>query len=335
MIDDPGQQHNAAQRGTAARFALGIALAIFALAVVIVQLHQTGATRRSLASAEDRRETSAGPPASYRQVARIPTGFRQATAIALDAGGRLYAAGDLAVVSLDARGQRRELATLPDTPRCLAVGRSGKIFVGLRDHVEVFDGPGANKTVWPSLGARARLTSLAIAGDECWAADAGNRVVWRLDEAGRILGQVGRRDAAREIPGLVTPSPHLDVAAGRDGNLHVANPGRHLVETYTKAGDRVESWGESSIMPDGFAGCCNPTDIALFPDGRVATAEKGIPRVKIYGADGAFKELVAAPDDLSPGAVGLDLAIDGDGRICVLDPGIGAVRIFAPGRKQP
>jgi hypothetical protein len=80
---------------------------------------------------------------------------------------------------------------------------------------------------------------------------------------------------------------------------------------------------------DGFCGCCNPTDIAVLPDGRVVTAEKGIPRVKILDRDGTLSCVVATPDDLSAAASGLDLAIDTGGRVLVLDRQARLLRVFA------
>lgn len=309
---------------------LGMALAAVLLAIVVWQFVQAG--RGPQASRVSRPATVAPAPEptpAYREVQRIPTGLRQSTAIALDDRDRLHAAGDGAVVIFDGEWQSSASVALAGAPTCLAVAEH-KIYVGFRDHLEVFDGYGVKIASWPSLGERSRVTSVAVSAGECWVGDAGNRIIRRFDLAGKPLGEVGKRDPARNIPGLVAPSPHLDVAAGRDGYLHVANPGRHLVETYTPAGERVEWWGETSVALDGFSGCCNPTDIALFSDGRVVTAEKGIVRVKLYGADGTLHGLVAPAQAFSPGVVGLDLAIDRQGRIYVLDPGINAVRVFAP-----
>jgi sugar lactone lactonase YvrE len=83
---------------------------------------------------------------------------------------------------------------------------------------------------------------------------------------------------------------------------------------------------------DGFCGCCNPTDIALLADGRVVTAEKGLPRVKVMNPDGTLSCVVAPPDGLSAGASGTDLAVGPDGRVYVLDPQVQLVRIFAESR---
>jgi len=215
-------------------------------------------------------------------------------------------------------------------PHCLAVSAQGLLFVGLRDHVEVYDGQGNRQATWESLGPRAHLTSLAVAGDSVWVADAGQRVILRCDRQGRVLATLGDKDISGGLPRLVVPSPHLDVAIGTDGLLRVVNPGRHTVNVLTAEGQLKASWGQHSTALEGFCGCCNPTDIALLPDGRVVTSEKGIPRVKIYTPQGQLQSVVAGPEAFRPEVVGLDLAVDAQGQVLVLDPSRRAVRVFAP-----
>jgi len=61
-----------------------------------------------------------------------------------------------------------------------------------------------------------------------------------------------------------------------------------------------------------------------MPDGSFATAEKGVPRVKIYNLDGSLRCVVAAPD-LFDDAI-LDVAADAKGRVYILNGN--RVRIF-------
>ncbi len=89
----------------------------------------------------------------------------------------------------------------------------------------------------------------------------------------------------------------------------------------------MRSWGLSSNGLEGFGGCCNPTDIALLPDGRVVTSEKGLPRVKVYSADGQLLSVVVPPEEFRPNAVGIDLAASGM-TIAVLDPDDDVVRLY-------
>jgi hypothetical protein len=89
---------------------------------------------------------------------------------------------------------------------------------------------------------------------------------------------------------------------------------------------------------NGFCGCCNPIGFALLPDGKYATCEKGLPRVKVYSETGEFESVVAGvetfsenaracgPSDCTAG--GLDVAVDSQGRIYILDIVTGDVRVI-------
>jgi hypothetical protein len=63
------------------------------------------------------------------------------------------------------------------------------------------------------------------------------------------------------------------------------------------------------------------------------TSEKGLPRVKVYGADGKFAGVVAGFETFSPEVVGLDLAVDSKGRVYVLDPASKTVRVYVQKEK--
>jgi hypothetical protein len=256
---------------------------------------------------------------------------------------RVYIAGQNGVSILDRTGARRADVALDAPARCVAVQPDGTIYVGLREHVAVFNARGQRQTIWAAPAPKAWLTGLAVGEGGVFAADAGNRLVWHYDLTGKLLGRLGEKDKARKIPGLVVPSPYLDVALGRDGRLRVNNPGRHCVEVYTPAGDLERSWGKPSMGLQGFCGCCNPVAVTLLPDGRYVTCEKGLPRVKVYNTDGAFECVVAGPESFpentkagalrgaSDGLVGgLDAAVDSQGRIWVLDLVAANLRVLRP-----
>jgi len=278
----------------------------------------------------------------YRQTGEIPLAVQEARAIAVGPQDRIYIAADKAILLCDAGGVIRHRITLDQRPTCLAVAGDGRIYVGMKDHVEVYQGGSLHR--WQGLGDRAVLTCIAPGENEVFVADAGNKVVWRFDTAGKLLGEIGRRDEEKAVPGFVIPSPYFDCLIGSDGLLRIANPGRHRVEIFTADG-RYEwplAWGRPTLKIDGFCGCCNPAALALLPDGRIVTGEKGIPRVKIYGQLGKFECVVAGPDVLAPTATSttetrgplklkvVDLAADSQGRILVLDPGAKLIRVFEP-----
>jgi len=278
--------------------------------------------------------TQSGPPVS--------TGFKQSRAIALDASGRMYVAGDRAIRMFSSAGNFERMMELSGEPRCLAVAEDGGIYVGLADHVEVLNAQGKGTASWDSLGDEAVLTSIVRHRDSVFVADAGHRIVLHYDTAGTLVGHIGEKDPDRNVPGLIVPSPHLDLAVSRDGLLRVVNPGRNRIEAYTVDGNLEFWWGQRSVKIEGFCGCCNPVNFAILPDGGFVTSEKGLVRVKTYNSDGGFVGVVAGPAQLTGGSLmkicetpeecqgpAFDVAAGADGRIYVLDPFGNAVKIFS------
>jgi hypothetical protein len=271
---------------------------------------------------------SAGPAAQprWREEPPVALGSHELQGVAVDAGGAVAVIAGLELLWLGPESAVARRVPLPGAAFCLALG-ADKVFVGLRDRVAVLGRDGGLLATWEGLGERAWLTSIAVRGDDVLVADAGQRLVWRFDTTGRLRGQFGRRDAAGE-EGFVVPSPFFDLAFGPAGELWVVNPGRHRVQRRSLDGRILASWGETSLGPEGFSGCCNPSHLALLADGTFATSSKGIPRVTRHGRDGRFLEVVAGPASFSPRALDLDLAVDPRGRILVLDPLRGQLRIF-------
>jgi hypothetical protein len=276
-----------------------------------------------------------------------PTGFAQSRAIALGPDGTVYVSGDQAIRKFDAAGRRVGELVVAGMPGALAVDRDGTIYVAVAAELWVCGPDGTRKTAWPTADAKSVLTSLAVTETDVFVADAGLRVVRRYDKAGKLLNALGKRDPARNVPGLQVPSPYLDVAMAGDGLLRVANPGRHAIEAYTPGGDFEVTWGEYSSGPAGFCGCCNPVHFALLPaaagtdgPGGFVTCEKGLTRVKLYDGEGKFLGVVAGPESFArhderasrmptlTGLAALAVVAAPDGRIVVLDPICNEIRTF-------
>jgi hypothetical protein len=268
----------------------------------------------------------------YEEVGRFVSEQPEPRRLAIGPGDRVYLATKNGISIMDPKGALQADITLSSPARCVGVASDGTVFAGLRDHVEVFDVNGARLASWDSPGKKTWLSGLAVGEHEVFAADSGNRVIHRFDLQGKLKGRIGEKSKEHNVPGLIVPSPYLDVVLAKDGLLRVNNPGRHCVEGYTLNGDLEFSWGKPSGAIGGFCGCCNPIALTMLADGRYVTCEKGLPRVKIYSADGAFECVVAGTEsfpengrrgsvhDLSDGTMGgLDAAIDSRGRIYVLD----------------
>ena len=245
-------------------------------------------------------------------------------------GGNIYVTGDNTLVIIQDGRKKRVRVLLEETAKCVAVDDdNGDIYLGMPDHVEVYDSLGKRKDIWPELGELSLITSVAVTHDYAFVADAGNHVILKFDKSGKLLSRIGDKDEVRGIPGFILPSPYFDVAEGSGDTIWVTNNGRHLMENYTFDGDLLSSWGKPSMSIEGFSGCCNPMHFALLSDGSFVTSEKGLVRVKVHGPSGEFVCAVAGADQFSGRTIAPDLAVDSQGNIIVLDNGAGTVRIFS------
>jgi len=269
----------------------------------------------------------------------INTGFTSTHAIALDSQDSIYIAGDKSVRIFAESDKLLDEIVLPGVPRSLTVANDGKIYVGIQNHIAVYNRQGKQLASWESLGDRALLTSIAVSGSDVFVADAGNRIVLHYDTNGNLINRIGNKDTDRNIPGFVVPSPYFDLVMRRDELLRVVNPGLRRIEAYTFDGDFEFSWGKSSMSVEGFCGCCNPINIAVLGDDSFVTCEKGLGRIKIYDPEGAFVGVVAGPEQLGVTAHvcttpeqcqsgGFDVAVDARDRIFILDTIKNVVKIF-------
>jgi hypothetical protein len=290
----------------------------------------------------------------YEQTAEIPTGLKLARSVAVGPDDRIYVAGDQAIRQFDAAGDSGAEIELEGEPSCLAVAGAehafpGRIYVGIGRTLHALEPDGKPAGAWEVPGERAFPTSVAVARDDVFVADFGNRVVLRYDTSGKLVDRISRQDEAGGTAGFILPSPFFDVAVGAHDLVWVIHAGLRRLEAYSFDGDLELFWGESATAVEGFFGCCNPAHFAILPDGRFVTAEKGLLRVKVYTADGEFDCVVAGPEELDPPAgprasppaesrfdheyKAVDVAVDSEGRVLILDPARSAVRVFQ--RKEP
>ncbi len=195
----------------------------------------------------------------YQEKESLDIPLDSLSGLAIGQDDRLYVSGGPSILVFDPARSQVSRITAAGSVNCLAVDENGSVFVGLSDHVEVYHPDEAVWTRWASLGENAILTSIALTREFVFVADAGNHIVWRMDTSGTAANRIGDKDASKDIPGFIIPSPFFDVAIDPDGFLWVANTGRHSLENYTLGGDFRSSWGEFSMEIQGFCGCCNPS----------------------------------------------------------------------------
>ena len=269
---------------------------------------------------------------SYARVRTFDSGLEELGGIAISSRDEVHVAGKAGIRVLDLDGRLLRKWSTPSPARCVAVDEDGAVFVGEEATVRKYDPAGKEARAWGEKG-RGRgqfrlITSIAAREGSVFVADSGNRCIHRFDTTGDFIDDLCQRDMDEGYPGLVCPSAYFDCAVDAGGRLLVTNPGMQRVETFRRDGALVGFWGQAGMAPERFCGCCNPTNIAVMRGGRIATAEKGIPRVKVY--DGSGKMLAFISSKLfSPTAKGLDLAVDSQDRLYVIDPVDGKIRVFA------
>ena len=251
--------------------------------------------------------------------------------LAASPDGTVYLSADFAVIELGPNGSEKTRHALDSAARCLAVGMDKRLYLGCGDHVEVIDPCGRSEgAVWSSLGERAFITGIAVGANRVFIADAGNRILWIRDLAGKTVRDLGG------TPGSDTPKvpgTYYDVAYSPiDNCFWVTDAGQHGVIRYSPDGEVLGRWGKPSEKIEDFSGCCNPTQIAVMPDGKLVTVEKKPDLVKLHTSDGVFDSVIAPPRAFTRKTFVPDVVADAQGRVIVLDPKRKQLRVFV--RKQ-
>lgn len=274
-------------------------------------------------------------PAVYKQVSKIPAPVENAAALAVCSDGTIVIGGENALGYMAPGGKIKLEIPLKSPASALCVTPDGNIVLAMRDRLQVYDSKGATVAEGEALPPRSYITSVAADDDNVYAADAGNRLVLRFDNRLHLLNKIGERN-------FIVPSPCFDLAIDPQGALWVVNPGRHGLENYRPNGDLIGAWYRPGSEPEAFCGCCNPTHIAFLGNCRLVTAEKGIPRVKVYAPDTSLSATVcpgASEEAQSKPELSVkDLAVDAADRVFILNGSENAVIIYDAGsgeREKP
>jgi hypothetical protein len=263
----------------------------------------------------------------YSQVAQFKPEIEELHGITIDKYDNIYLTGKDKIIVYSSDLTLKSSFNTGNVATCIAI-ENAKVYLGVQNHVEVYDLDGKFQKSWLPVNEKSVITSIAISEKYIYVADAGNRIVYQYDKKGDLVKEIGKKNPKKGILGFVIPSPYFDLLIGREGELWVVNPGRHSFESYNEKGDQISSWAKTSMDVDGFCGCCNPSNIAMLSDGSFVTSEKAIERVKVHLPSGELKCVVATPENFEEGTKGIDLAVDSKDRIYVLDPAKKQVTIF-------
>jgi len=267
---------------------------------------------------------------AYKLLKKIKVPLQKPKGIAISASGYLYVSGDSAIVKLDFSGNIQQKIITSDIPYCLYIHSDNRIYAGIKNHVEVYDSTGKQLLKWEPVNKDGFISSISGKNNTIFVADAVQALVYLFTNNGTFKGFIGSSDSLKGAMQIILPSYFFDVVAVSDSVVTFTNQGKHFIVNARINNTLLNYWGVTSPEIYGFSGCCNPSHIAIAPDGSVITSEKGIVRVKRYKSDGTFKDVVAGSGSFVPDSKGLDLAVDKQGNVYVLEPYSRTIHVFQP-----
>ena len=249
-------------------------------------------------------------------------------AVTWSSEGTWYLAGGREVMKFDAAGVQLGRWSTARPVWSLCLDPKGRVWVGEPGQIEVFTHEGQLQDTWQNEKLFGLVTEIAVSEDEIFVADARTRWIHRFTHDRGLVNHIG--DQHRK-GGFHIPNGVLDFAVDLDGTVVVANPGMHRVERYRPDGESLGYFGRfGQHDPQGFPGCCNPTNLALGPEGEIVVSEKAGPRVKVYSPEGELVSVVAGSDDFDAACKNMDLVVASTGLIGVVDPVGWQLVLFEP-----
>jgi sugar lactone lactonase YvrE len=264
----------------------------------------------------------------FKETKNFKIGFTEPAAITIEAD-KLYVTGDNKLQVIDITGKLLAEIVLSGIPKTLEV-TTENIYVAVNNQILVYNHNGTLLKEWIPIGENAVITAISAIENIVYVADAGKRKVYKYSTEGNLLLEFDGKADEGVLHGFIIPSGFFDLDINPDGDLWVVNPGMHAIEQYTAEGQLREHWNNTSMMTEGFSGCCNPAHFTFLPDGRFVTSEKGLVRIKTYKPSGEFEGVVAAPVKFKDEGRAPDIATDSNGNIYALDFDKKMIRVFEP-----
>ncbi len=299
---------------------IAIIIIFLCIAYIVFDI-ATGRSEKQEAAVTDVEENTLETPWQAVKEFSIDYGILSSVALTAD---RVICAGDSFLATYDTN--LAEIWNLQLEKGINAVAVYGDtIYVATKEEIILFALSGSRIDTWGPYDDEPVLTSISVNSRYVAIADAGNRLVFVLNKDGALESIAGH-------PGnqFIIPSPYFDVAITEEDTLLTANTGKRNIEFRAIDGTLVRAIGKAGASFDDFCGCCNPAHFAVFPDGNIATGEKGVNRIKIIRSTGELVEPVAQPDNFKP-SVPVDLAISKEGLIYAANRDNSTLYIFKRG----
>ena len=231
--------------------------------------------------------------------------------------------GMLQVISSEGRvGVER---VLPRPARAVVSDHDQDLLVGMGPEIHRLSADTLQSVEVFSLPSRSLVTGIVAGKDALFAIDASRQSLWRIDRTDAAMYELSKLAPAN------IPAEFFHLRQNASGKLLIGNPSRHRIESYSPEGKLLAQFGRKSRELEGFSGCCNPVSFVVRHDGSLVTAEQGIPRIKLYSADGQFVKSIVEPEIFAETVQteenrtvecsrrGFDLAVVNEREIAVLD----------------
>ena len=244
--------------------------------------------------------------------------------ITVDSSDNIFAVGDSEVKVFDPSGTllRRWQTGLPGLSVTVF---DGKVYVGQAGQLEIYDLVGKLQKTWRDSKLLGMVTAVQVVDDYVLIADALDRCIRRYDREGAFLNSIGKDN---RMKGFKIPNGALDFSVDEHSIIHACNPGKHRVERYTLEGDLLGHIGRfDGRDPEGFTGCCNPSNVVVTGEGHVYVTEKAGPRAKVLDSSGNLLAVIATAV-FDPNCKNMDVAVDSRGRVFVADTVLLRINVF-------
>lgn len=117
-----------------------------------------------------------------------------------------------------------------------------------------------------------------------WVVDAGGHVVYKVNEEGRVLMQLGQKGVSGT--GHARFNLPTDVAFGPGGEIYVSDGyGNARIVKFSGDGDYLLEWGSRGTGPGEFG---LPHNLVTDTRGRVYVTDRDNRRIQVFDANGAF-----------------------------------------------
>ena len=274
----------------------------------------------SIGNTEEKTVKAADPPDLWRIEKELPITDGQLLSVAVSENGNLFLGGDSFLACYDESLSSKWKIKMPGKINAISV-YGDTVYAASGELLFLVGSDGVMIAEWGPYEANSIITSVSAGKKFVAFADAGVKRIFILRKDVEVISMSGQGNEK-----FIIPSPYFDVALSGEDLVFAANTGHRRIEKWSPDGIKRSQFGEPGTAPGAFCGCCNPAHFAVIPQGFV-TAEKGINRIKILGADGEFIEFVSSNNNFTA-SIPLDVASADGKTIYAANPADSKLYVF-------